>query len=455
MNAPDVQTIDRAITGSPTARLDRLRATPLHIFWIVILGMGYLIETFDNTVFSYLAPSIRVQWNLSIQQVGVVSSAVFVGMLVGAIVGGRLSDRFGRKPVLIWASVFYAAMSLLSALAPSFDFLIVSRILTGIGVQAATGVIMVYVSEMFPRLSRGRFFTAMTFFGFVASPVTSFAALAIAPTGIGAWRWVFALGAMGLVIAITVAIGLPETVRWLVTNGREAKATAIVERLEVQARRRGELSPVQPEEPFVSQGSFRELFKPQYFKRLVVMALTFAGLVFCLYGFVSWVPTILVGRGMTESQALGMAGIITFGALAAGPVIFLLADRIERKTALLIEGIVGGSALVVFGFATAPSLVIIAGFMAQLALSAYTTSFYTYIPEVFPTEVRGVGAGTVNGLARIAGIASGVVVAAMYASWGATWLYLILGGGLVLVGLASFAFGPRTTGRSLETISRN
>ncbi|MFD9663582.1 MFS transporter [Rhodococcus sp. NPDC059968] len=453
MTSPETDINSTRLIGSPTARLDRLPTTPTHIFWILILGMGYLIETFDNTVFSYLAPSIRSEWNLSIESVGLVSSAVFVGMMIGAIGGGRLSDRVGRKPVLIWGSVFYSATSLMSALAPNFEILLLSRILTGIGVQAATGVIMVYVSEMFPRLSRGRFFAVMTSFGFIASPIASFTALAIAPTGVGAWRWVFALGTVGVFIAVAVAVGLPETVRWLALKGREAQAATVVERLEAKALRRGELAPIQPESPVVKQGSFRELFKPQYLQRVTVLGLTFAGLIFCLYGFVSWMPTVLVGRGMTKTEALSMASIITLGSITAGPIIFLVADRIERKTALLVEGLIGGAALVTFGFATDHSVMIIAGFVAQFALSANSTTFYTYIPEVFPTEVRGVGAGTVNGFARIAGIASGILVAAMYAHMGATLLYLILGIGLVLVGLGAFRFGPRTTRRSLETIS--
>jgi putative MFS transporter len=212
--------------------MDRLPPTRSHILWVVLLGVAMLVETFDNGVFTYLAPSIRADWGMSLGQVGVISSAVFVGMLIGAVVGGRLSDRFGRRPVLIWSSVAYAAMSLLSALAPNFEILAVSRVLTGLGVQAATGVVLVYAGEMFPRLFRGRAYTVLTFIGFAGAPVTALTALAIAPTGVSAWRWVFVLGGVGLLVAVAAALWLPETVRWLQMRGRTDEAARIVDRLE-------------------------------------------------------------------------------------------------------------------------------------------------------------------------------------------------------------------------------
>lgn len=434
-------------------RMDRLPVTKFQLLWISVLAMGYLIETFDNIVFAYLAPSIRQEWGLSIAQVGFVTSMAFVGMFFGAVIGGRLSDRFGRKPVLIWSSILYSFTSLLSALAPNIEILTLSRVLTGVGVQAATGVIMVYVSEMFPNSSRGRFFTVMTFGGFAAGPITSFVALSIAPTGVGAWRWVFAMGTIGVIIALVVALGLPETVRWSVNSGRLVRASKLVQAMESAALRKGPLLPISTALQVPRQVTLRELFRPAYARRLVVLGVSFGLLVFCLYGFVSWVPTVLVGRGLDQRLALTIATYINLASLVTPVVLFGFADRIERKTALLIAGVVGGVSMAVFGSATAFWPSVISGFVVQLALSAATTSFYTYMPEVFPTDIRGVGAGTVNGIGRIAGIASGVSVAAIYSSLGAATLYVILGVGLVVMGLVLAFFGPRTTRRPLEVIS--
>ena len=122
---------------SPVARLDRLRPTRAHFVWIVVLGLSYLVETFDNTVFGYLAPSIRQQWNASIGDIGTITSAVFLGNMIGAIGAGRLSDRFGRKPLLIWSSLFYTAASVVCAFAPDLTVLAIGRVLTGAGVPSS------------------------------------------------------------------------------------------------------------------------------------------------------------------------------------------------------------------------------------------------------------------------------------------------------------------------------
>ncbi|MCA4135683.1 MFS transporter [Arthrobacter sp. M4] len=452
MNAMHPETLPRAAT--PVGRLDRLPPTKFQFFWVTILGLGYLIETFDNIAFGFVAPTIRSEWGLSIGQVGLVSSSVFLGMFVGALGGGRLSDKFGRKPVLIWSSVFYSGASLLSAVAPNYEVLVVGRVLTGVGVQAATGVIMVYLSEMFPSASRGRFFTVLTFIGFVASPLTSMTALAIVPSGAGAWRWVFALGSAGVVIAIVAAIALPETVRWLTAHGRDGEADRLVARLEHTASRRGPLKPVEAEPAAPTSGPVRDLFQPRYARRLVVLGITFAMLVYCLYGFTSWVPTVLVGRGLEQADALQIATTISFGSLLAPVLLFALADRVERKHAILGAGAITGIALIIFGMTDTRTATIVSGFVVQVGLSSLTTSFYTYLPEVFPTSVRGVGAGVVNGAGRLAGIASGVSVAAIYASQGAQTLYIALGAGLIAMGCIAGAFGPATTQRPLEAIEK-
>lgn len=163
------------------ARLDRLPITKWHVLWISILGVTYFVEIFDNVVFSSLAPAFRKEWGLTLGQVGVVASSVYIGMLIGSVVGGRLSDRFGRRPALVAACIVFSLGSLGCSLAPSWELLLASRIITGIGVQAAVGVLMVIVSEMFPAANRGRFFTVLTFVGFAGIPITGLIALADRP----------------------------------------------------------------------------------------------------------------------------------------------------------------------------------------------------------------------------------------------------------------------------------
>ncbi|NDV10410.1 MFS transporter [Rhodococcus sp. IEGM 248] len=436
------------------ARLDRLPVTRRHILWIAVLGLTFLVETFDNVMFASVAPAIRVEWDLTLGEIGLLASSVFIGMFIGAVVGGRLSDRIGRKPVLVAGCLIFGLSSLTSAFAPSPEWLLALRIVTGIGMQAAVGVLLVVVSEMFPSARRGRFFTMLTFIGFAAVPITSFTALAIVPTGPSAWRWVFAIGGAGIVIALLVLRFVPETVRWQVAHNRSKAATRTVELLETAAQKGGKLlSAPQQLPPVASQQRLRDLFRGTVLRRLVVMCSAFGIYLFCLVGFQAWIPTILTSRGMEQTAALQFASIVSLSTIFGPVIIYFIADRIERKVILFVSSVITATAMLTFAFSGDPVISIVASFVASMAATSMTVSFYAYIPEVFPTALRGVGVGAVNGAARVTGFLSGISVAAIYSAWGFQWLYTILAGLFLVAGTIILVFGVRTTNRSLELIN--
>lgn len=436
------------------ARLDRVPVTGRHILWIAVLGLTFLVETFDNVMFASVAPAIRAEWSLTIGEIGVLASSVFIGMFVGAVVGGRLSDRIGRKPVLVAGCLIFGLSSLASAFAPSPEWLLALRIATGIGMQAAVGVLLVVVSEMFPSARRGRFFTMLTFIGFAAVPITSFTALAIVPTGPSAWRWVFVIGGVGIVIALLVLRFVPETVRWQVSHNRSMAATRTVELLEAAAQRGGRPLPPPLELPPVpAQERLRDLFRGTVLRRLVVMCLAFGIYLFCLVGFQAWIPTILTSRGMDQTAALRFASVVSLSTVFGPVIIYFIADRIERKVILFVSSIITASAMMIFAFVGDPGLSIVAAFVTSMAATSMTVSFYAYIPEVFPTALRGAGVGAVNGAARVTGFLSGISVAAIYSAWGFEWLYVTLAGLFLVSGTMILVFGVRTTNRSLEVIN--
>lgn len=443
-------------TANLQARLDRLPITPRHILWIAILGITFLVETFDNVMFASVAPAVREEWDLSIGEIGLLASSVFIGMLVGALLGGRLADRFGRRPVLVVGCFVFGLSSFLSAFAPSPEWLLALRIITGVGMQAAIGVLLVMVSEMFPSAKRGRYVTVLTFIGFAASPITAFTALAIVPTAPSAWRWVFAIGGLGMVIAVLVLLFIPETVRWQGSHGRAAAAERTVLLVEQSAQRRSPvLPPIQALAPAEKPQRLRDLFRGRVLQRLIVMSAAFGIYLFCLVGFQAWIPTILTARGMEQAQALQFASIVSISTVLGPVIIYFLADRFERKFILGVSSVITAGAMLTFAFVTDPALSMIAAFVASMAATSMTVSFYAYIPEVFPTTLRGVGVGAVNGFARITGFMSGITVAAIYSSWGFEWLYTILAGLFLVCGAIVVTFGVRTTNRSLEAINES
>lgn len=437
------------------ARLDRLPITKRHIVWISVLGLAFFVETFDNVMFASLAPAIRNEWDLTIGEIGVLASSVFIGMFIGAVVGGRLSDRFGRKPALVAGCFVFGLGSLFSALTPSLEWLLACRVITGIGMQAAIGVLLVIVSEMFPSAKRGRFFTVLTFIGFASVPITAFIALTIVPSAPSAWRWVFAIGGVGILVALLVLRFVPETVRWQVAHNRCDAATRTVLLLEMDAQERGQVLPEpQPMPRLETQQKLRDLFRGKVLQRLIVMSSAFGIYLFCLVGFQAWIPTILTSRGMPQTAALQFASIVALATLVGPVIIYFIADKVERKMILFVASAITAAAMLVFAFVGDPVVSLIAAFVASMSATSMTVSFYTYIPEVFPTALRGVGVGAVNGAARVTGFLSGISVAAIYTAWGFQWLYAILAGLFLLAGTVIMVFGIRTTNRSLEDVNK-
>lgn len=447
-----------AVTADLAARLDRIPViTPSHRRWAGLLGFLFIFDLVDLNSFAYAAPALRAEWGLSIGGVGAITSAGFVGMFVGAIAGGRLSDRIGRRPVLIGAVFFYSVFSLLSAFAVGPLTLGALRVLTGFGLQAMTGVLLVWVSEMFPRSLRGRYQSLLLAIGLAGVPIAAWVARLVVPTGPGAWRWIFVVGALGAVGGVVALRTLPESVRWRSAHGGpvDPRAEDLVARMEREAvTRTGEPLPEPvPEAPVVA-GRLGELLRGPTLRKTVVAAAACVFLILSFYGFSSWVPTLLVERGYSTAQSLGYASILAIaavpGALLAMPVI----DRFERKTVILTLQVAVAVLLLLFGLINHPVAIIVCGFGAAMLMQTGVAALYTYIAEVFPLHLRGLGSGIANGSGRLAGVLGGFVVAVLYSGAGQTGVFVYLALAALLMGLVMALFGERTTNRRLEDIER-
>ncbi|GAA4615119.1 MFS transporter [Saccharopolyspora hordei] len=438
------------------ARLDRIPiVTPQHRRWAWLLGALFVFDLVDLNTFAYVAPALRAEWDLSIADVGAITSAGFVGMFVGAIVGGRLSDRIGRRPVLIGATFFYSLFSLLSAFAVGPWSLGALRVLTGFGLQAMTGVLLVWVSEMFPPTKRGRYQALLLATGLAGVPLAAWVARLVVPLGPGSWRWIFVLGSLGAIGGVVAVRILPESVRWRAAHGLVGGEADLVARLEEQAERqiaRPLPEPV-PAAPVVS-GKLSELMSGATLRKTVVAALACVFLILSFYGFSSWVPTLLVERGYTTAQSLTFSSILAIaavpGALLAAPII----DRFERKIVIFGLEVAVAVFLLLFGLIPHAVAIIVCGFGAALLMQTGVAALYTYIAEVFPLHLRGLGSGIANGSGRLAGVLGGVLVAGLYSGLGLTAVYIYLAGAALAMGLVMLLFGERTTQRRLEDVER-
>src|SRR5579872_428527 len=190
----------RRVSAIP--RLNRLPITSFHLEIMWLLGFVVFFDFADTNTFSFVAPALLKDWNLSISTIATVVSATFLGMFVGATAGGWVSDRIGRKKALIATTFWYAVFSLLNAFVWGTTSLFITRLLTGVGISAMTVVGMTYISEMFPAKSRGAYQAWVMTIGLCGIPITAYVARFVIPLASWGWRIVFVWGSLGILFAI-------------------------------------------------------------------------------------------------------------------------------------------------------------------------------------------------------------------------------------------------------------
>ncbi|MFD9664298.1 MFS transporter [Rhodococcus sp. NPDC059968] len=438
-----------------SARLRRVPVvTRIQRGWLAVLAAMLLFDMADSSSFAYVAPAIRTQWGLSIGDIGTITAAAFLGMFVGSVIGGRLADRFGRKRTMVVATIFYSVCSLLSAASTGIYDLALYRVLTGCGLMATTVVLLTYVSEMFPSAKRGRVQATVSAVSLLGVPAMAWLSRWIVPMGPSAWRAIFILGGMGLLAALVSVKVLPESVRWLESQGRTAEAELVVAKIENEAMNAlGERLPAAQAEALPPELSPRDLISAGYLRRTIVLCITLSFAISAFYGFNAWMPTLLVEHGLEPSQSLEYTSILSLAAVPGAILAMLFVDRVDRRTAVLVIYVVIAALMLVFGLADDTTVLLGTGLLITVLLQASTVCVYAYMPEIFPTQLRALGAGLGNGAGRLATFVATFVIAAILTRLGYTAVFVSLAAALLLAGLTIGVLGERTRGRSLEEIS--
>lgn len=435
---------------SAAARLDRLPITSLHRYVMWLLGFCFFFELGDINTFAFAAPAIRMQWGLSIATIGVITSATFFGMFLGATLGGRFADKVGRKRALTITILWFSGASLLNALAFEPVGLFAARLLTGIGLSAMTAVAITYCSEFFPADKRGAYQGWILFIGLVGIPAAAFVARIVVPMAPWGWRLIFVWGALGALFPL-LSRRLEESPRWYEKRGQYAAADAALDRIEAHAVT--ELTVLPPPAPLApaapKEGSFRDLFAPQVRPRTLMFAVVWIFQTLGFYGFTAWVPTLLVDQGFELIEALQVATLMQFGGLLGAAICASLSDRWERKHWLTITPLMIAASGLVYGLTFDANLIVVFGFLVIMSIQCFAPMLYAYTGECFPTEIRSSGTGFTYGIGRLSNAFSPLFIPLLYASYGylSVFIYIALCWGVVSLTIG--LFGPHTRGQRL------
>ncbi len=451
------------IADSIGQRLDRLAWTPFHTRVAIVLGIGWLLDSFEVSIIANVLGILKKLWHITDVQASAMVTVWLAGIMTGALFFGYLADRFGRRKLFLSTLLLYSTCTVISALAPGYYFFLVFRFLTAIGVGAEYSAINAAIGELIPARVRGRTTALVMNFWPLGSILAAFISLFLInllPPTLG-WRLAFGLGAIVALFTMWARKTLPESPRWLLARGRREEARAVLEQIEARSADFGSRRTLP--EPMQHLGFFHQLgvLLKHHPGRLALATLLDLSADTGYYGIFAFLPLIVLPRvHIAAAQVPWFFLIGNVGAFAGGLLVVALLDTAGRKRTVTLSYLLAAVSMLVMGWATHAgsaegvlmSFIVVNFFATMSWVSAYPT-----FSEIFPTELRSTGIGfavgmghVVAGLAPLAlvEIAQRVSVLAAFSMLAAAFM---LG---VLAMVPWLLFGPEGRGRSLETLAR-
>lgn len=435
----------------------------------IVSTFGGLLFGFDTGVINGALLSMQRDLGLTPAQEGLVTSSLLFGAALGAVVGGRLSDRRGRRKNILMLAVIFFLGALGCALAPSTEWLFAFRFLLGLAVGGASVTVPVYLAEMSPTARRGRMVTQNELM-IVTGQLLAFTINAILGSVLGheggTWRWMLVLPTIPAVVLWFGMLVMPESPRWLAANGRGADALALLKRVRhTDSEAKRELDDIQAavqEEAELERASFKDLATP-WVLRLVLLGvgIGFVQQITGVNSIMYYGTEILRDAGFADQAAL--VGNIANGVISviATVVGIWLLGKVGRRPLLLTGQLGTTSALLLIGIfsrvlegSTALPYVVLALTVTFLAFQQGAISPVTWLmlSEIFPLRLRGLGMGVSVFVLWMVNFGVSLAFPQLLAGIGlSNTFFLFVGLGVLAIAFVA-RIVPETRGHSLEEL---
>ena len=446
--------------------VDKIPLTRTHWATILLVVAGMFFDILESNSLGLAGPQIIATFGISKAEFALISSMTFIGLTIGAYLGGMLSDIKGRKFALVANLVVYSVGGVLCALAPNYEVLMGSRLIVGIGLGGELAVGIALICEIMPTKYRAQAVAALNVgsggLGNVVAP--AYAALVLVALGnfFGgpqvAWRWLFGLLIVPVLLVLVIRRNMPESPRFLLTRGDIAGANRSLTAL-AAGRIPDEEIHIKVEDLHDDDGAavvrpqkirLGEIFTRGVRRRTATASGAYFMVVAAQMSLLTLMPTFLVARGSTIGQSLLYTLIMQIGSLLGALCAATITYRFRRRTVMVTGAVLG--CLVGLGFgllANTDPLILIFGSLFQFFTLLLTTTLWSWAPELFPTRVRGFGVSFVKGTGGLGIIVMPPLIALIFDKAGLPGVFTTMAIMFAITALLALA-GVETKDQTLE-----
>jgi len=384
-----------------------------------IAGLGWLFDAMDVGMLSFVMVALQKDWGLSTQEMGWIGSINSIGMAVGALVFGILSDKIGRKSVFIITLLLFSIGSGLTALTTTLAMFLVLRFLIGMGLGGELPVASTLVSESVEAHERGKIVVLLESFwagGWLIAALISY--FVIPKYG---WEVAMILSAVPALYALYLRWNLPDSPRFQ----KVEKRPSVIENI-------------------------KSVWSGEYRKATIMLWILWFSVVFSYYGMFLWLPSVMVLKGFSLIKSFQYVLIMTLAQLPGYFTAAWFIERLGRKFVLVTYLIGTACSAYLFGVAESLTVLIVAGMLLSFFNLGAWGALYAYTPEQYPTVIRGTGAGMAAAFGRIGGILGPLLVGYLVALQASLSLIFTIFCGSILIGVfAVIILGQETKQREL------
>ena len=444
--------------------LDTLPLSKFHVRMLLLSAAGVFLDGYDLFIISVALLFIKPLWlNSSLGSAstiafftGLLASSALIGMFIGAVTLGHITDKYGRKAMYVIDLLFFIVFAILSAISQNIFELIFFRILLGVGIGADYPISSTYIAEFAPSKYRGRMVSmAFTFWG-IGSLTAAAVGLSMVSLGPEAWRWMLFSGVVPAIVVVLLRTKMPESPRWLISKGESKKASRVINDIEAESGvYKTEKKAFKP--PDTEKVSLATLLSPFYIRRTIFSWLPWFFMDIGVYGINIFLPTLLKGLGFKTSfnSIEGTALLDIFG-IVGFILALILIDRVGRLK-LQIFGFLGMALsllILAAAFPTSIFVLFILFAIFQVSMNAGpNTTTWVIATELFPTRLRASGQGTSTAFSRMGAVIGVLLLPIVLQAYGVVPMLLFVSTAAILGLLLTFFLGEETKNLSLEDTS--